>query len=57
MTGETQTSHCPRPKLAQSHQVTPGNTWSKPHSPLVLSQVLSSLAVGVGEIRGAPEWL
>lgn len=57
MTGETQTSHCPRPKRAQSHQVTPGNTWSKPHSPLVLSQVLSSLAVGVGEMRGAPEWL
>lgn len=47
MTGETQTSHRPRPKRAQSQQVTPGNTSSKPHSPLVLSQVLSSLGRGV----------
>lgn len=50
--GETQTSHRPRPKRAQSQQVTPGNTSaSKPHSPLVLSQVLSSLGGG-GEMKG-----
>lgn len=49
MTGEPQTSHRPRPKQAQNHQVTPGNTW-RPHSPLVPSQVLSSLGGG-GVVR------
>ena len=50
MTEEPQTSHRPRPKRTQSHQVTPGNTWRRPHSPLVPSQVLSSLGGG-GAVR------